>query len=400
MKTSSRGAPSRKQAALILRGSTKRLPLSSADAAFAARIARETVVWKKYLDHVLALYSRTPLGKLDQDVLASLRIGAVQLLILRTPAHAAVSATVEAHASGKTRGLVNAVLRKVASHGADPSLPLHVRYSHPRELVKGWTDLFGAEKTEQLLIWNNSAPELGGYAFSSFPGGSRQGKYLDRYRLIERKGRFTPPDGFYVQDESAALVGKGMAGLPGDPVLEIGAAPGGKTAHLAGTGTVISIDGKPDRMRKWLENRERLNWEDCFPVSALSSSLPFTGSFGKVVVDAPCSNTGVYRRRSDARWNWSPELQADLVHLQGLMLEDASKAVAPGGILVFSTCSIERSENQGNAMRFEARHPGFRRIGFPAPGRLVDQDGFLSYFPPEAGIDGLFAAAWVKDDKE
>lgn len=381
----------------MLRGSTERLPLSSEDTALAARIFRESVIWKKYLDHVLGLYSRTKVKDLDLDVHASLRIGAVQLLVMRIPSHAAVSATVEAHSARKTKGLVNAVLRKVASHRDKPSLPMHIRYSHPEVLVNRWISNFGEEKTEQLLRWNNSAPELGGYAFSSFPASSRGGRYLERYRTIDRKGRFAPPSGFYIQDESAALVGRGMAELSRGPVLEIGAAPGGKTAHLEVNSQVFSVDRKPHRMKRWLENSRRLNWKNCFPVAAHSSMLPFRGEFGRVIADVPCSNTGVYRRRYDARWNWSEELQRDLIRIQRNILRDASLAVASGGILVYSTCSMEPEENVGAVDYFEGSTRGFRRIRFPGPEQLVDSKGFFSYFPPEAGIDGLFAAAWVKE---
>jgi len=384
----------------MLRGSTDRLPLSSEDKALATRMFRESVVWKKYLDHVINLYSRTKIQDLDPDVMTSLRIGAVQLLVLRIPSHAAVSATVEAHSARKTKGLVNAVLRKVASHRENPELPMHIRYSHPEELVRRWMNLFGEEKTERLLQWNNSVPELGGYAFSSFPSGSSRGRYLEKYRIIDRKGRFTPSEGFYVQDESSALVGRGMADLPGDPVLEIGAAPGGKTAHLAGDELVFSIDGKPRRMKRWQENSRRLDWANCLPVTALSSSLPFRRKFGKVIADVPCSNTGVYRRRHDARWNWSVALQNDLVRIQRDILRDASQAVAPGGILVYSTCSILPEENTGVVDHFEETSRGFRRIPFPAPDELVNSSGFFSYFPPEACIDGLFAAAWIRQEQQ
>jgi len=380
----------------MLRGRAESLPLSISDRAFAQRIYRETVIWKKYLDHVIGGYIRLPVHKLDQDVLASLRIGAVQMLVMGTPPHAAVSATVEAHPGQKSRGLVNAVLRKIAVHSDSPDLPLHIRYSHPEELVRRWTALFGENRTEELLKWNNSSPGLGGYAFSSIPAGTSPGRYLERYRILERHGRFEPPEGLYIQDESAALVGAGMRALPGDTVLEIGAAPGGKTAHLAGRGMILSIDSKPDRMKRWQDNGSRLNWRDCFGVCARSDQLPFSRRFSKVIADVPCTNTGVYRRRIDARWNWSPDLLSELVSLQRRILADSANSTEQGGILIYSTCSIDPSENTETVIHFEQTHRGFERIGFPGPDALVDSDGFLSYFPPEAGIDGLFAAAWKK----
>ncbi|MCP4648356.1 MAG: hypothetical protein GY852_11615, partial [bacterium] len=235
--------------------------------AFATRMYREAVIWQKRIDHALARYVKQTFETLDPDVLCSLRIGAVQLLVLRTPPHAAVSATVEAHNRVKTRGLVNAVLRKIANH-KEKDLPLHILYSHPEELVNRWISRYGTKTTEELLVWNNQPPTLGGYAFGRIPLNTKPGKFLERYRLIERHGAFQPPRNFYIQDESSAIVGQGMASLPGKLVLEVGAAPGGKTAHLNGTGQVVSMDKKRKRMSRWLENSERIGWENCFPLAA------------------------------------------------------------------------------------------------------------------------------------
>lgn len=396
LRTSSKGAASRKQACLLLRGSSLWLPLSPSDRAFAQRIFRETVVWKKYLDFVLNRYTSQPVSKLDQDIVRSLRIGAAQLLILKTPAHAAVSATVEAHERKKTRGLVNAVLRKVAGYREKSNIPLHIRYSHPEALVKRWAEQLGADKTQRLLQWNNTVPELGGYAFGDLPENSTSGKYLEKYRLLERGGRFDPPEDFYIQDESAAVVGFGMSELPGDSVLELGAAPGGKTAHLAEKGTVFAIDAKPDRMKRWQENSRRLGWKNCMGIAAESEKLPFSGRFSKVIADVPCTNTGVYRRRSDARWNWTQTLHNELIGIQRRMLQESSAAVEKGGVLIYSTCSIDCEENQEAAFHFEENNDDFRRVDFPGPDALVNSQGFLSYFPPDAMIDGLFAAAWIR----
>lgn len=395
MKTSSKikGVSSRIQAGIWLGGSGKQLPLSNADRAFATKMYREAVIWQKRLDYALSRYVKKSVESLDEPVLNSLRIGAVQLMILGTPAHAAVSATVEAHTQKKTRGLINAVLRKIASH-KEKDLPLHIKYSHPERLVGRWVSRYGDQLTEKLLVWNNGSPSLGGYAFNSIPENSKPGLFLKKYRQLERQGSFTVPDGFYIQDEATAIVGHGMAELSGETVLEIGAAPGGKTAHLNGTGIIFAADKKRKRLKRWLENRERLNWQNCFPLAANSSRLPFVDSFDKVIVDAPCTNTGVYKRRFDARWNWSEQLENELILIQRKMLEDSAKAVKPGGILVYSTCSIEPSENADTVRYFEERNSSFQRIDFPAPDKILTKQGFLSIFPPEHHLDGLFAACW------
>ncbi len=399
MKTSSkvRGTGSRIQAGILLKGGSSRpYPLSSEDMAFATRMYREAVIWRKRIDYALSKYVRQELDTLDFDVLTSLRIGAAQLLILRTPAHAAVSATVEAHTSRKTRGLVNAVLRKLSKHVEKDDIPDHVFYSHPEELVRRWESRYGKVLTKKLLVWNNQPPPLGGYAFGKIPEDTTPGSFLEKYRVIQRQGAIKLPPFFYIQDESASIVGQGMAKLPGESILEIGAAPGGKTAHLDGTGFVVSLDKKVRRMNRWLENSERMGWENSFPVGADCSALPFKAQFDKVIIDAPCTNTGVYRRRFDARWNWTPKLEQGLVVIQRKMLQESSKAVKLGGILVYSTCSIEPAENSEAVRFFEKNNTMFERIPFPAPKELLTSEGFLSVFPPEIGLDGLFAVAWIK----
>jgi len=364
--------------------------------AFATRMHREAVIWRKRIDHALGRYVRQSLETLDADVLCSLRIGTVQLLVLCTPAHAAVSATVEAHSRRKTRGLVNAVLRKIASHHEKDDLPMHVRYSHPEDLVSRWVSRYGESVTEKLLDWNNQPPSLGGYAFGKIPDDTTPGKFLERYRAIERHGAFQLPNQFYIQDESAAIVGRGMAKLPGETVLEVGAAPGGKTAHLNGTGLIISLDKKRKRMGRWLENQNRMGWKGCLPVVADCARLPFKGKFDKVIVDAPCTNTGVYRRRFDARWNWTHKLEQGLILIQRKMLQESSRAVKPGGVLVYSTCSIEPAENSEAVRHFEEKNSIFERVPFPAPESLLTSGGFLSIFPPDVGLDGLFAVSWIR----
>jgi 16S rRNA (cytosine967-C5)-methyltransferase len=328
--------------------------------------------------------------RLDGRLLSVLRLGAVQLLVLGTPVHAAVSETVKLAGNRGARGLVNAVLRRLSSEGEEPGLPMHIRWSHPEELVRRWLHRFGLERTVDLLRWNNEPPVLGGFAFGEPPHGE-PGLYLDGYRRFER-GTPLPPPGVFVQDEAAALVAWAFRNMPGEPALEIGAAPGGKTAHQQGT-VLCSLDLSLRRMGKWLQNRGRLGWTDALPVVADGRELPFRNGFQKVFVDAPCSNTGVFRRRPGARWRWSPATSAALGKTQEMLLHCASEYVLPGGVLLYSTCSLEPEENELQAIGFEEGHPGFERLSLPLPDTLL-HDGAMSSFPPESGVDGLYAVAW------
>ncbi len=373
--------------------------LAGRDRAFALRLLRETMVWRARLDRALARYCSRPLEKLDPVVLAGLRVGAVQLLILGTPSHAAVSETVTAVSPHRGAGMVNAVLRKLAERGEpDPgSATLAERWSHPPALVDRWVSRFGAGDAVRLMEWNNSVPSLGGCVDGSGTGLS-PGKYLDDYRIVERTGG-NPLDSLdgpvYLQDEAAAVTGRACAvSARGGRVLELGAAPGGKTHHLQETASlVVSMDSSPSRMERWAENRRRLGWRNSVPVAGDGILPPFSSRFDMVMVDAPCTNTGVYRRRPDARWRWSVNYLREMTALQRELLDSAARLVERGGTLVYSTCSLEDEENIRQVDRFERTHTGFRRVELAAPPELVT-DGMIIIFPPEHQIDGLFAAAW------
>lgn len=353
------------------------------------------MTWRLRLDAALTPLSSRPLGSLDGSVISALRVGAVQILLLDTPPHAAVSATVGA-VHPRARPFVNAVLRKLAATGEPPGSEPWIALSHPRGLWDRWASRYGEDAAMDLMRWNNTTPDLGGFCFGA-PGGGERGFFLEAYRYIRRAGRLDPGglEGIYIQDEGAALVGRGAAKLPGSRVLDICAAPGGKTAHLAdGKTLVLSMDDSKDRMAQWVENSARLGWESCFPVVADCSSIP-ARSAGKVVVDAPCTGTGVYRRRNDARWGWCDGLLSECVSTQQRLLDASAGCVEPGGWLVYSVCSLEPEESIGQVSRFEESHPGFRRGDFPAPGVLV-RDGMLCIFPPEHHVDGHFAACWER----
>jgi 16S rRNA (cytosine967-C5)-methyltransferase len=386
---------------LLLSGSGRDLGLEGADRAMAHRLHREVLVWRTRLDRALVRFSSRPLCDLDPSILAALRIGAVQILILGTPAHAAVSATVGALGGHSASGLVNAVLRKLAHEGEPPFDPgiesPHEFWSHPAQLVDRWTGRYGPEDTLRLMEWDNSPPPLGG-CFSEGGGGLEHGRYIDDFRILPRTGADPTAElhgRIYLQDEGTVVAARAAAALAaGGTVLEIGAAPGGKTLHLdAEAGIVVSLDSSPQRMERWVENAARMELSRSVPVAAAGDRLPFSVRFDLVFVDAPCTNTGVYRRRPDARWRWSAELLRSCSELQGRLLESAAESVAPGGILFYSTCSLEPEENALRAAWFEERFPGFSRVSPPAPAPLVADD-LISIFPPEHGIDGIFAVAW------
>jgi 16S rRNA (cytosine967-C5)-methyltransferase len=373
-------------------------------------------VWRERLDHSLRAYSSRPLESLETTTLDALRLGAVQLLVLEMPPYAALDSTIGAIRDRGRRGYVNAVLRKLADRGEPPHESLSTEYSHPESLVRRWLDRYGKSSTESLLEWNNGVPPLGAYDFAGTsllsPGVQVGGEFLERFVRLERSGpgvlQGRERRGLYVQDEGAAIVGEGFAELAEGSALEIGAAPGGKTVHICHSSSppelLLCLDSSADRMRTWLENGRRLCpsllQRSVFGIVSRAEDLsPFEKGqrFDTVIIDAPCTNTGVYRRRHSARWRWSLSLLEECVAIQRSLLESAADLVSPGGGLAYSTCSLEPEENGGMVEWFESRRAGFRRIDFPAPSQLV-REGLLDIFPPDRGFDGHFAAAWIRTE--
>lgn len=354
-----------------------------------------------------------------QDVL---RIGAFQLTRLdRVPAHAAVSTTVELarEASGsRATGFVNAVLRKVSAgpglfgdSGLAPvegttAAGLASRYSHPEWLVARWLERFGPDDTARLLAWNNKVPSLvlqparqdlekleqrwrsAGVRVSPAPFGA--GLVTDRTRPDELPG-FVEGD-FYVQDPAQALV-TWYADFPhGETVLDLCAAPGGKALALGrSAGLLAALERHPHRAERLADNLRRAGSGREYPVIGDALLPPFTPQ-ASVLLDAPCLGTGTFARHPDARWRVSGEALLQLAARQAELLDGAAQVVAPGGLLVYATCSLEPEENQWQVAAFLERHPAFRREPSDVPPTLLSPDGDLVLLPHRHGTDGAFAA--------
>ena len=322
------------------------------------------------------LVTKWPKGELE----ALLYIGAAQILYMdEVPDFAAVNETVEAaKACGNPNiaKVVNGVLRNLIRRREEltamlESSPAEVRESFPTALYRRWRERFGEEGAAELARWHNEPAET--YL------ARRDGSFVK----LERGVRVDQVDGFaegefIVQDPGTRLAIELAAVSPGLRVLDACAAPGGKTVQLAWRGAeVTAVEVNPKRRRRLEENLARLH----LPVTVLDAPPPVEiEKFPLVLVDAPCSNTGVLRRRPDARWNWSEEKLAALVKLQAEILDNCAARVANGGALVYSTCSNEPEENLAQVEAFLSRHPDFK---------LTESRESL---PFESGVDGSFAA--------
>lgn len=388
----------------------------------------QELVWgmlrkRGWIDHLLAPRVRGGIARLDGDLADLLRLGVYQLFEMGSvPPYAAIAQTVELakrrHGLGASK-LVNAVLRRLDRERetlapalpADPVEALAVEQSHPRWLVARWIARWGAEETRALLEANNrEAPlivrpwgvvreqleamlEASGVAVTEAPlvGDSLQ---LEPGTLLTALGAFQQGHCF-VQDPAATLVTMYAAIPEGSRVADLCAAPGGKAVELARTAReVIAADVSEARLQRVQETVDRLELEHVSPVVVDAREAASLGTFDAVLVDAPCTGTGTFRRHPDARWRLRTSDLAVMAATQRAILRAAAEAVAPGGLLVYSTCSLEPEENDAQVEAFLADHPGWTLEPPPegaVPATVLDA-GRLRVLPQRHGADGAFAA--------
>jgi len=342
---------------------------------------------------------------LDHDTRDLLRLGLYQLFVLETPEHAAVFETV-ALAKAKSRSLVNAILRSATRGKADlvrkaSEEDLSVRTSHPRFLVTRWVKNFGEKETEALCDWNNRpAPVYARINRIKISNEEFFAQHRDAEPLPEHENfvRLTniPHDSLaeghcYIQDPSTAAACLLLDPKPGDRVLDACAAPGGKTGYVAelmkNEGFILACDRDTSRVRTLEENLERLGVGISRCVHhdwASSDPLPEVAAFDRILVDAPCTNTGVMRRRVDLRWRLAPESFSRMQAEQLAIVRATIPLLKPGGALVYSTCSIEPEENE-EVVRAILHEFSFLRLGHQ-----------VSLLPFRDEFDGAFAARFVR----
>lgn len=412
------------------------------DAAFDRRAAEldardrrwtQELVWgmlrkRGWIDHLLAPRVRGGLARLDADLADLLRLGAHQLFHMGSvPAYAAIAQTVELakqrHGLGASK-LVNAVLRRLdrerdaldAEVPADPVEALAVEHSHPRWLVARWVARWGADETRALLEANNQeAPlivrpwgvvreQLEAMLEGSGVGVSDAPLVDDSITLapgtvLTALGAFQQGHCF-VQDPAATLVTRYAAVPAAAEVADLCAAPGGKSVELSRSAKhVTAADSNEARIGRIIDTIGRLDLEnvDAVVADARDGTL---GQFDAVLVDAPCTGTGTFRRHPDARWRLRTSDLAVMAATQRAILRGAAKNVKPGGLLVYSTCSLEPEENDAQVESFLADHPGWRLEPPPAgtvPDTVLDA-GRLRVLPQRHGADGSFAARLRRGD--
>lgn len=420
--------------------------VSTADAGLATEITLGVLRWQRLLDYLIDRSLTNRVKTLDIEVRTALRMGVYQIHFLeRVPAHAAVNESVELVKKARKRSaapLVNAVLRKVAKEPIPPAprgehfvtlLPkgiplaesLGIQHSHPTWLVERWLLTFGEDRTRALLDTNNRVPSLSAYVLDPQNRDDAM-KSLEKVGCIVKPGlllrdAWTLHGGnpaasdavrnswIAIQDEASQAVARLLSVEPGDCVLDLCAAPGGKTLLLslaAGPlGHVVAADVHANRVRAM---KERLDRADAGNVESMvldgTQPLSLEKKFDRILVDAPCSGTGTLARHPEIRWRLRPEDLTDLHKRQVSLLVNALPALAPGGRLVYSTCSLETEENElvvsksleGELNDFRVVTPrdvlGPVLIEGITQENLIGADGFFRTFPPREKTDGFFAA--------
>lgn len=379
------------------------------------------------LDYLLATLVRGGLDALEPDVLDVLRLGAYQLREMGSvPPYAAVSQSVElARWAGAARasGLVNGVLQSLGRRGdriappefaRDPVAYLSTWGSHPRWLAERWTERWGADEALALVEANNRRPELyirplGIPIDEARTRLEAAGIAVEAVPFSPDSLRIVPPAGAaealaavpaVVQDPAAALVVRYAAVPEGATVLDLCAAPGGKALGLASApARVAAADLSRRRLARVRENAGRVGMGDRVGAVVADGRHPPFRPADVVLLDAPCTGTGTLRRHPDGRWRVGPDDLAALVTLQEELLDAAAALVRPGGWLIYSTCSLEREENELQIERFLARTAGFTADPPPedTPAETRDGEGCLLVLPQRLGTDGAFAVRLRRD---
>jgi len=350
--------------------------------------------WLRRIDDVLERAGNRPLEEVQPELHAVLRVATFQLFFLdRVPAHAAVSEAVDEALARCHRGaasFVNAVLRRIARdayltawpvEAVDPVTRLAIETSHPDALVRRWFERLGEERTRALLEANNRPKPMHLLAFRDRGGRELLAEQLIDEGIEVEPSRISPlgltvREGdplatqafargeFYVQDEAGQVAALVPPPEPGERVLDAAAAPGGKGLALAAfepTVQVVAADAAVDRIGRLVANFRRLQRQGRV-VLADAAVSPFEGSFDRVVVDYPCTGTGTLRKHPELKWRWSATELRRLADQASRLIAGAARAVAPGGMLVAISCSLEPEENEEVIDRWLATEPGFERI--------------------------------------
>ncbi len=407
--------------------------LSSLDKGLLNEIVHGVIRWRAKLDWVLIGFYHGDFLKCLNIVKNAMRVALYQIMFLdRIPIPAAINESVEIVKriqGDRTAGIVNGVLRNIARNlenirypdrDDDPIYYLSIIYSHPRWMVKRWVERFGEEKAEKLLFVNNRRP------YNTIRINTLKSNYEEVKKVLDNNNMYYFQSNFFptsivvksykpeipslaifkegkitIQDTSATLAARLASPKEGMTVLDVCAAPGGKSFCLAeqmnDKGKVIAIDKYPSKLRFIEEGAERLGLTSIETMSADATNLEIEEPVDMIFADVPCSGLGTMSKKPDIKWKREVEDIIGLADLQKRILDSAVKNIKPGGVIVYSTCTIAPEENIENIKWFLDKYPDFELD--PAEKYLppeVCNNGYMQIYPQIHHIDGAFAARLIK----
>lgn len=411
----------------ILHQTFNRWDGESRDKRFVQELVFGVIRWKKYLDYYLSEQYRGRYDKAEYLVQTLLRIGLYQLTKMDSvPKHAALNETVALAKQVKNKrvaGLVNGVLRGILRNfdsldakvaAMDPPERLSIRESHPLWLVERWVDRYSGGEAQALCQWDNKTPNVtvrvNTTRISTDEFRShliKQGidyspsKYLPEFFILEQaqdvlQNNLFDPGWYAIQGEGAGLATSLVQPDPGDVVLDVCAAPGGKSTYLAqkfnSSNKMLAYDINPNRLKKINSLTKRLQLNNIRVAQADAAEDDFPNAKW-ILVDAPCTGTGVLDRRADARWNRESDGPERMATLQNRILQNIVRSTIPGGYIIYSTCSLEPEENWETIDRFLEQNPEFvvTTLEDTIPEKLIDSRGALMVEPHRHSMDGAFA---------
>jgi 16S rRNA (cytosine967-C5)-methyltransferase len=418
---------------VLLDGVTRRNDLNSVAQALVRQFVKGVLTHRTSLDSTLEALLSGGIRSLTPEVHQILRIGAYQILHLdRAPkplvVNECVALTKQIESEGSSR-MVNAVLRRLVREGApthtaesDSANPIGAIVrdtSHPEWVVKLWTEQLGEQATRELCAANNKqlptalrtntlrlspaelARELASEGIVTTPSKLLpdalvittlpRGAKLSELKSF-RRGNFS------VQDEGSMLVSLLMGAVPGETIIDLCAAPGGKSTHLAALmkekGSVVAVDPHPNKLKLVGEAARRLGLRSIKTICADGTRFRHDGLVDGVLVDAPCSGLGMLARKADLRWQRDDQNLPELLSIQRALLDKAATLVKPGGRIVYSTCTINADENERQVEGFLKDYPEFSLIAATGrvPDAVVSTGGFLQTLPHRHHTGGMFGA--------